>query len=317
MRAMVTPKFGEADLFEERQIPKPVPGIGELLVKIIVSGTNPVDTKIRQSGYWAKLNPPVVLGYDASGIVEDVGGGVTGFSAGDEVYFTPQITGNQLGTYAEYNVVSASIAAHKPKGLSFEEAAAIPLAGGTAWDAVIRRINIKAGETILIHGAAGGVGSFAVQFAKAAGARVITTSSAKHHNLLKELGADLTLDYNDANLTQIVLDDTAGMGADAVFDIYGPELASRSLPYTKFFGRVAVILPPQGDLSLFYQKNITLHGVFLTREGKRLEEMAKLFERKQAKVIIDEVLPLSQTAAAHKRLESGHGKGKIVLKVQD
>jgi NADPH2:quinone reductase len=312
---MVTPKFGEADLFEERQIPKPVPGTGELLVKIMVSGTNPVDNKIRQNGHWAKLNPPVVLGYDASGIVEEVGDGVTGFSAGDEVYFTPQIPGNQLGTYAEYNTVSASIAALKPKGLSFEEAAAIPLAGGTAWDAVIRRIDIKAGETILIHGAAGGVGSFAVQFARAAGARVIATSSARHHELLKELGADLTIDYNDANLAQTILDDTGGTGADAVFDIYGPELASRSLTYTKPFGRIAVILPPQGDLSLFYQKNITLHGVFLMRESKRLQEMAKLFERKQAKVIIDEVLPLNQVAAAHKRLESGHGKGKIVLKV--
>lgn len=315
MRAMVLPRFGAPELFELRELEAPRPGPGEILVRVVAAAVNPVDAKIRASGYWAKLEPPVVLGYDAAGVVEGVGPGVTEFRAGDEVYYTPEIVGNSLGTYAEYNVVPAAIVARKPGNLSFGEAAAIPLAGGTAWEAVVRRLALRPGETVLIHGAAGGVGSFAVQFAKAAGARVHGTASADNLPLLRELGADVAIDYRSEDVVQRALEDTGGRGVDAAFDIEGDNRVSRCLPALRPFGRIACILPPQGDLTLLYQRNQTLYGVFITRERARLEEMGPLFERQQARVTIDQVLPLERVAEAHRRIETRHGRGKIVLEV--
>jgi NADPH:quinone reductase len=315
MRAMVLPQFGGADLFELRDVEKPTPGLGEILVRVLASGTNPVDAKIRASGHWANLSLPAVIGYDAAGIVEAVGAGVTDFKSGDEVYYTPEIHGNSRGTYAEYNVVAAGIAARKPARLSFEEAAAIPLAGGTAWEAIVRRLQLRPGETVLIHGAAGGVGTFAVQFAKAAGARVLATASPRNHEKLREIGADVAIDYRDQDVVKIALDETDGKGVDAAFDIQGQDIAARCLPALRPFGRVACILPPQGSFTLLYLNNITLHGVFLIRERRRLDEMRRLFERSQARSIIDQILPLEEVHKAHERLDSGHGFGKIVLRV--
>ena len=317
MKAMVLPKFGEAGQFEMREINKPEPSKGEVLVKIIASGTNPVDAKIRANGSWAGITPPVVLGYDAAGIIEKTGEGVEGFKEGDEVFYTPVIHNNQLGTYAQYNVVNASIIAKKPDGISFEEAAAIPLAGGTAWEAVIRKIKIRAGEIILIQGAAGGVGSYAVQFAKVSGARVIATASQNHHEFLNDLGADVVIDYRDNdNVIQTVMDETNGEGADAVFDIQGEEVISRCLPAVKQSGRMSCILPPKGDLRALNYKNVTLYGVFLVRESKRLREMSPLFTNGQVHSVIDKTLPMKDVSKAHKRLDSQHGKGKIVLRIE-
>lgn len=141
---------------------------------------------------------------------------MTDFNKGDEVYYTPEIFGNQQGSYAEYNVVAASIVANKPQGLSFIEAASVPLAGGTAWEAVIRRLQIRPGETVLIHGAAGGVGSFAVQFARAAGARVLATASVSNQEYLRDLGADVTIDYRRQDAAEVALAETGGKGVDAV-----------------------------------------------------------------------------------------------------
>ncbi len=315
MRAMVLPRFGGPDLFEPRDIERPSPGPGEIRVRVIASGTNPVDAKLRANGTWANLAPPVVLGYDVAGIVDKIGPGVDDFVAGDEVWYTPEIFGNPLGSYAEYQVVSARLAAPKPKGLSFVEAAAVPLAGGTAWEAVIRRLALRPGETVLIHGGAGGVGSFAVQFARAAGARVLATASAGNLDLLRELGADVAIDYGSGQVTEVVLAETDGKGADAAFDIEGTDRVARCLPALRPGGRIACILPPQGDLTLLYQHNIALHGVFLTRERGRLEEMRPLFERAQARPIIDRVIPLEAVRQAHERLDSGHGRGKIILQV--
>lgn len=315
MRAMVLPQFGGADLFELRSVERPEPGPGEILVRIVAASVNPVDAKIRVDGSWAQLVPPLILGYDAAGVVEKLGAGVVDFRQGDEVYYTPEIFSNRFGTYAEYNVVDAALAAHKPERLSFAEASAIPLAGGTAWEAVIRRLNVRPGETILIQGAAGGVGSFAVQFAKAAGARVLATASSQNQKTLREVGADVAIDYRNDDVPKIVLTETGGQGADAAFDIEGEDLVARCLPMVRPFGRVAVILAPQGNLAPLFQKNVTLHGIFLTRERRRLEEMRPLFERGQARPLIDSVMPLHDVAKAHKRLESRHGRGKMVLQV--
>ncbi len=317
MRAMVLPKFGGPDLFELRDVKKPKPGVGEVLVRVVASGTNPVDAKLRANGSWAQLTPPVILGYDVAGIVEETGPGVTEFKEGDEVYYTPELFGNPRGSYAEYNVARASIMAKKPAGLPFVKAAAIPLAGGTAWEAIVRRLRVGPGETVLIHGGAGGVGSFAIQFAKAAGARVLATASLKNLKVLRDLGAEVALDYRTQDIQDVIATETEGKGVDAAFDIEGNDLVARCLPVIRPFGRVACILPPEGNLALLYQKNITLHGIFLTRERVRLEEMRPLFERKQVKPLIDEVLSLEEVSSAHERLDTRHGHGKIVLKIAE
>lgn len=315
MRAMVLPDWGGPDLFELRDVQRPSPGSGEVLVRVVASGTNPVEAKLRAGGGRGAFELPVILGYDVAGVVEAVGAGVEGFEAGDEVYFTPEIFGNPHGSYAEYTVAPARIVARKPGNLSFEEAAAIPLAGGTAWETVVRRLAVRPGETVLIQGGAGGVGSFAVQFARLAGARVIATAGAANQAALRELGADVALDYASDDVVQAVLEETGGAGADVALELSGDNLVSRSLPALRPFARLATILPPRGDLTRLYRENMTLYGIFLTREARRLDEMRPLFERGQAKPLIEEVLPLEEVSKAHHRLDSGHGRGKVVLRV--
>ncbi len=179
----------------------------------------------------------------------------------------------------------------------------------------MRRLAVQVGETVLIHGGAGGVGSFAVQIAKAAGVRVLATAGPHNQEVLKELGADVAIDYSNQDETEIVLDDTAGVGVDAVFDTVGGGTVVESIPITKPFGRLATILGAQGDLTPLYQKNQILYGVFLTRERARLEEMNLLIERGQVRPLVVEVLSLEEVGKAHERLDSGHGRGKMVLRV--
>lgn len=315
MRAMVIDRFGDPGVLQLRDIEKPQAGPGELLVRIVASGTNPVDAKIRAAGTWAGIPLPAVLGYDASGVVEAVGPGVTDFAPGDEVYYTPEIFGNRHGSYAEYEPVPASIVAKKPKNLSHVEAAAVPLAGGTAWDAIVRRLRVRVGETVLIHGGAGGVGSFAVQLAVAAGARVIATASKANLETLRMLGAHVAVDYASEDPFAVALRETGGAGVDAVLDTVGGDLVARSCPVTRPFGRLAFILGPHGDFSAASFRNLDLHGIFLQREGRRLREMAVVLERGGMKPLVETVLPLEQVAKAHERLDSGHGRGKIVLEV--
>ena len=315
MRAMVIPRFGGPEVFEEREVEDPRAGPYQLLVRVRASGTNPVDAKLRQDGSWAGLKPPVVLGYDVSGVVEAVGSGVTDFRPGDEVYYTPEIFGSPAGgSYAELNVVNASIVAPKPKNLSHEEAASVPLAGGTAWEALARRLQLRNGETVLIHGGAGGVGSFAVQMARAAGARVLATAGPDNQACLRSLGAHVAIDYRAEDPAEVALRETDGAGVDAVLDTVGENIIP-SLRATRPSGRLATILGVQGDLSLLYQKNQTLHGVFLLRERERLEEMTQLLEGGAVKPLVEQVLRLNQVGEAHRRLDSGHGRGKLVLKL--
>ena len=318
MRAMVTPQFGGSDLFEERDIERPYPEAGEVLVRVIAAGTNPVDAKFRAAGDSIGLEAPIVLGADISGVVEEVGAGVTDLAPGDEVYYTPEVFGPRSnGAYAEYHVAKADIVAKKPAALSHEEAAAVPLAGGTAYEAIVRRLAVRVGETILIHGGAGGVGSFAVQIAKAAGARVLATAGSDNKEVLKELGADVSIDYGSQDATEVALEDTGGEGVDVVLDAVGGATIVESIPATKPFGRLATILGAQGDLTPHYQKNQTLYGVFLTRERARLEEMGALIERAQVRPLVAKVLPLEEVGKAHERLDSGHGRGKVVLRIRE
>jgi NADPH2:quinone reductase len=262
------------------------------------------------------LETPIILGLDVSGVVEEVGPGVTDLAPGDEVYYTPEVSGPRSNaSYAEYNVAPADIVAKKPASLSHEEAAAVPLAGGTAYEAIVRRLAMRVGETILIHGGAGGVGSFAVQIAKASGARVLASAGTHNQDTLRELGVDVPIDYTSEDVFEVALDDTAGAGVDAVFDTVGGDLIARSIQATRVFGRLASIISLQGDLTPGYRLNQTFNGVFLLRERARLDEMTRLIERRQMRPLVDEVLPLDQVAKTHERLESGHGRGKVVLRV--
>lgn len=309
---MVLPRFGGPDVFEEREVPTPAAGPGQVLVRVKASGTNPVDAKLRQDGRWAGLQPPVIIGYDASGVVEAVGEGVTDLRVGDEVFYTPEIFGNTWGSYAELEPVPAAIVARKPRRLSHEEAAAVPLAGGTAWEVLVRRLAVKQGETVLIHGGAGGVGSFAVQIARALGARVIASAGAENQEALRTLGAHVAFDYRKEKAADVALRETGGQGVDAVFDTAGGNIPSSVLA-TRPFGRLATILGVEGDLGPFSFKNLTLHGVFLMRERARLEELTPMLERGEVKPLLETVLPLNRLAEAHRRLDSGHGRGKVIL----
>jgi NADPH2:quinone reductase len=315
-KAMVIHSFGGPTEFRLEEIEVPDPRPGEMLVRVIASGTNPIDAKLRANGAWAGLTPPVVLGYDASGVVEKVGPCVTDFAPGDEVYYTPEIFGNPRGTYASLNVVPAAIVARKPNNLDHYSAAAVPLAGGTAWEALMRRLQVCLGETVLIYGGAGGVGSFAVQIAKAAGARVLATAGNSNQQTLRDLGADVPIDYTKEDASEVALRVTDGKGVDVLFDTVGGDLIARSLHATSPFGRLACILPPGGDLASLYMRNLTLHGILLTRERRRLEEMRTVIEQGKLRPLIEEVLPLEQVAKAHERLDSGHGRGKIVLRIE-
>ncbi|HEV2093294.1 MAG TPA: zinc-binding dehydrogenase [Rubrobacter sp.] len=318
MRAMVIPRFGGPELFEERDVERPEAGPGEVLVRVVVAGTNPVDAKLRADGSFAGLEPPVVLGSDVSGVVEEVGVGVADLAPGDEVYYTPEIFGpGSNGGYAEYHLARAEIVAKKPSSISHEEAAAVPLAGGTAYEVLVRRLALRVGETVLIHGGAGGVGSFAVQIARSAGARVIATAGPDNQQTLRDLDADVALDYRQASVAEAALEETGGAGVDAVFDCVGGETIVESIPATRPFGRLATILGAQGDLTPLYVNNQTLHGVLLMRERARLDEMSLLLERGQMRPLVDEVMDLARVGEAHERLDSGHGRGKVVLRASD
>ena len=315
---MVIPEFGNSDLFEERDVERPEPGVCEVLVRVIATSVNPIDTKLRADGSFAGLEPPVILGGDVSGVVEEVGPGVTEFAPGDEVYYTPEVFGPDSNqAYAEYHAAPASIVAKKPPSLSHEEAAAVPLAGGTAYEAIVRRLKVRVGETVLIHGGAGGVGSFAVQIAKASGARVLASAGPQNQDTLKQLGADVAIDYTSEDVFEVALDDTGGVGVDATFDTVGGDIIAKSVQATRSFGRLASIISLQGDLTTAYQLNQTIYGVLTTRERKRLDELTRLIERGQMRPLVDEVLPLNEVGKAHERLESGHGRGKVVLRVAE
>ena len=313
MKAMIIKAFGGSDVFEPQELPKPQPGANQVLVNVHATSINPVDFKIRQAGSWAGVKPPAIIGYDVSGVIEAVGEEVKDFKVGDEVFYTPEIFGGPAGSYAEYHVANAAIVAHKPINLSHIEAASIPLAGGTAWDALITRANLQVGESVLIHGS-GGVGSLAVQIAKAAGARVLVTCSSRMVDLVKELGADCAIDYKSQDFVEVV-QQTQEMGVDVVFDTVGGSTLAQSIAVTKPHGRMVSIVNTTGDLFAAHPKNITLHFLFLERARYKLDSLRTLIERGKLKPVIDSVMPLSDVAQAHDRIEQGGLQGKIVLEV--
>lgn len=314
MRAMVLTAFGGPEKFELQNVAKPAPGAGEVLVRVHATSINPVDYKIRKDGTWAGVKPPAIIGYDVSGEVEALGPGVRDFKTGDEVYYTPLIRGLP-GSYAEYHVAHESIVARKPANMSHAEAAAVPLAGGTAYDALVTRGRLRVGETVLVHGAAGGVGHFAVQIAKAAGARVLATCRGSNADFVRGLGADAVLDYRGEDVVARVRELTGGLGADLTFDTVGGENLAKSVDATRPHGRITSIVGGPSNLSAAGRRNLDVHFLFLERSRDKLDVLRSLCERGLVRPRVDPPMPLEDVGKAHARLEAGGVRGKLVLKV--
>ncbi|MEU3722377.1 NADP-dependent oxidoreductase [Streptomyces sp. NPDC031705] len=307
MRAIVVNGWGGPETLVEREIERPEPGLNEILVRVHAAGVNPVDWKTRASGALIAWGETPIVGWDVSGTVEAVGPGVTLYAPGDEVYGMPGFP-RQAGGYAEYVVGAARHFARKPASLDHVQAAALPLAALTAWQALVDTAGVTPGQRVLIHAAAGGVGHLAVQIAKARGAYVIGTASAAKHELLRELGADELIDYRTADFTEAVSD------VDVVIDSLGGDNGQHSLKVLKPGGHL-VTLPSPDDVPADAE-GVHTGWTLVEPDFRGLAEIAALVEEGRLRPVIDTVLPLAQAAQAHEIGERGRTTGKIVLTVR-
>jgi len=314
MKAMVIREFGGPEKLELADMPVPTPAAHEVRVRVRAASINPVDYKIRQSGAWAGLPMPAILGYDAAGVVDAVGSGVTHLTVGDEVFYCARIFGRQ-GTYAEYHVEDAAIVVKKPPDLSFEEAASLPLAAMTAYDAIITFFGTKPGDTVLVHAGAGGVGSYAVQLANAAGARVLATGRQENAELIRDLGADEVIDYRTTRFEDEVNRLTGGRGVDAAFDTVGGDTISRSINCVRAYGKLATIVHVDGSINGMQSRNQQLYFGFMERTPPKIQALATLAARGQVRPLIDSTFPLERVADGHRKLEAGGMRGKIVITI--
>jgi NADPH:quinone reductase-like Zn-dependent oxidoreductase len=315
MKAVVINEFGGREVLKYVDMPIPEPGEGEVLVRVRAAGVNPVDWKIR-AGHLKDFYPykfPVVLGWDLAGVVEKVGYSARRFKSGDEVYAYCRRPVIQHGTYAEYVAIPETYIAHRPKTVSFEEAAAVPLAGLTAYQSVYDTVKLRAGESILILGASGGVGGFGVQFAKIAGAKVVAVASKKNHAYLKELGADEAVNYASGDFRSAVKS-VLPHGADVVFDCFGPEGLTKGYDCVKRGGRVVSILVRE-NRDLAAKAGAVHHYVFVEPNVVELDHIRSLVEGGKLRVHLSSVHPLADVAKAQEEMETGHTRGKIILRM--
>lgn len=306
MRAVVVEQWGGPENLVERDVERPEPGLNEVLVRVHAAGVNPVDWKTRAGGALIEWGAVPAVGWDVSGTVEAVGPGVGIFRPGDEVFGMPLFP-RQAGGYAEYVVAPARHLAPKPASLTHVEAAALPLAALTAWQTLVDAADVRPGERVLVHAAAGGVGHFAVQIAKARGAYVIGTASAAKHDLVRELGADEVVDYREARFEDVV------SGVDVVLDALGGETAERSLKVLREGGRL-ITLPGPDDVPAA-PDGVRAAWVLVEPDHLGLREIAALVEAGKLRPVVDVVLPLAEAAKAHAIGEQGRTTGKIVLTV--
>ncbi|HUZ57269.1 MAG TPA: NADP-dependent oxidoreductase [Hanamia sp.] len=308
MKAIQIHEFGGPEVLKFEEATRPTPAPDEVLIKVYASGVNPVDWKIR-AGLAQKKFPvhlPLIPGWDVSGEIEEVGSNILNFKKGNEVYSRPDPTRN--GSYAEYVVVKANQVNNKPKSINHEKAAAVPLAGLTAWQGLFDFGKLEPGQKVLIHAAPGGVGTFAVQFAKWKGAYVIGTASEENIDFLYELGVDEVFDYKTEKFEDKVKD------VDLVFDLIGGDTQKRSLKVIKKGGRLITTVQPQNQDEA-KSKNIHLEGFMAQSLPEELQQMADLIDSGKMKPIVSQIFPLKQAAEAHRKIETGHTRGKIVLKV--
>lgn len=305
-------------LCAQRCADPPTAGAGQVLVRVHATSINPLDYQVRRGDYADLVQLPAITGHDVSGVVEAVGPGVTTFSVGDEVWYTPQIFEGS-GSYAEYHVAHESIVAKKPASLSHLEAASLSLVGGTVWEALIVRAALKTGESILIHGGAGGVGHVAIQLAKALGAKVFTTVREANRDFVKGLGADVAIDYAKEDYVDAIMRETAGRGVDVVFDTIGGDALSKSPNALAQLGRVVSIVDtaqPQNVLQA-WGKNASYHFVFTRQNRGKLDELSAMVDRGELRPHVGAVYSLADIPRAHALLETPNNglRGKIAIAV--
>lgn len=305
MKAVRIHKFGGADVLQFEDAPRPEPGPHQVLVRIHAAGVNPVDWKIRE-GKFGEIPFPSIMGIDFSGEIESLGPDVTEFRAGEAVLGS---VADASGSYAEYALAPVSQIIEKPASLDHVQAAALPVPAMTAWQALFDEAKLRKGQKVLIHAAAGGVGSFAVQFAKWKGAYVVGTASGGNADLVRSLGAHEFIDYRTTRFEDIVRD------ADVVFDTIGGDTQDRSWKALRKGGvLVSIVQTPS-------EKEAAAHGVrgiFMSEDSKRTAELTQIGElvaSGQIKVNVETILPLSEARKAQELSQSGHAHGKIVLTV--
>lgn len=314
MKAVIINNYGEPSELKLADIPKPEIKPGRILVRVLYTSVNPIELLQRSGKFKLPIGSglPRVLGSDFSGVVSAVGDGVTGFQPGDKVYgMRSTIEG---GAYAEYVSVKPSQMTHMPSNYSFEEAAGIPLVALTTWQAVVGLAGFEAGQNVLVNGASGGVGVYAVQLIKALGGHVTATCSYRNEELVKSLGADVVLDYTKISIVDL------GKQFDIFYDAFG----NFSL------GQVEHLLTPQGTYvtTIPGVKNFVTHGlswlskkkgkvVVVRPNGQQLDRIKTMCEEGQIKPIIDSTFDLSEMPQAHERIRTKRAKGKVVVKVSD
>ncbi len=329
MKAMLMTAASGPEVLQLAEVDTPaLVSPNDILVKLKAAGVNPVDTKLRSRGTYYPENMPAILGCDGAGIVEEVGSAVTSFKAGDEVYFCNGGIGGHPGNYAEYAVVNEAFAAHKPKKLSFAEAAAAPLVLITAWESLFDCCDLDEGQSVLVHAGAGGVGHVAIQLAKANGAFVATTiSDSDKADFVKELGADLAINYKETDFVKSCLDWTEGKGVDLGFDTVGGEVLNRTFDAVRYYGDIVTLLQPDANTNwksarlrnqrLCLELMLTpMHQNLLdaqTHHGEILTDCAELIDAGELTIHTSNVFPLEEAAEAHRLIEQGGMMGKAVL----
>ncbi|WP_226678157.1 zinc-binding dehydrogenase [Mesobacillus jeotgali] len=325
MKALLLENKGKVFEMRVGNAEKPSPGQGEILVKIHAAALNPVDYKTGNGG-----NPnwtyPHILGLDSAGTVEEVGADVTYVKVGDRVVYHGDLT--KKGGFAEYGVTTAHTVSIIPAGVSFEEAAALPTAGYTAYQAIFHKMHASEGQTILVHAGAGGVGGFAIQLAKHAGLTVMTTASSANHEYVHSLGADYAIDYREEDFVEKVLEITNGRGVDLVLDTVGRDNADKSLKALAFNGQIAFIAgPPNVNDAISFAHPLSFHQVALgsVHESNNIEQqktlaemgdrMLSLLQEGTINPMVKKVISLEEVPEALAELSTRRVKGKIVARI--
>ncbi|HSV35014.1 MAG TPA: NADP-dependent oxidoreductase [Ramlibacter sp.] len=310
MKAVRFHAYGDAAVLRYEDAPTPLIADDELLIQVHAAGINPADTQFRRGDYQAfvPLRLPFILGWDLAGTVASVGKTVQGFQPGQRVFAMADMSRD--GAYAQYIAVRAAHVAPAPARLPLEHAAGVPLAALTAWNALFDAGQLKAGQTVLVHAAAGGVGLFAVQLACRAGARVIATASAANHEGVRRLGAHVLIDYRAGDFAAGLSD------IDVVLDTVGGLTREKSWPVLRRGGKLVAIAMPPPDPTVAQRYGVETAMVAVQPDGERLARIANLVDAGELEVVIDSEFPLARAAEAHRRIEQGHARGKIVLRVE-
>ena len=308
MKAIVVHEYGGAEVLHYEEAPRPQPNDNEVLIRVLAASVNPVDAAIRSGKYaeYFHTKLPLIPGMDAAGVIEKAGSKITALKAGDPVYAF--FTLREEGGYGEFALAKEGEVARKPSSITYEEAAAVPAAGSTAWQALVDAAKLGAGQTVLIHGGSGGVGHFAIQIAKARGARVIATASTANQEFLKKLGVDQAIDYTATKFEDVVKD------VDVVLDAVGGDTLRRSYSVVKKGGIIVTIAgePDQAALDAHGIRGVSISAA---PKSETFAELTRLIEDGKVKPVVTQVFPLAEVAKAQEQIATRHTRGKIILRV--